>query len=308
MTPPDRPLDRSWRPDRPVPLEQILSPLAHGRHDPFQRRSSDGALWRSSLQERGAATLRLRAGAGSEVLAQGWGPGAEEALEGLPDLLGERDDPSGFVPRHELLATLQARFPHFRVARTGRVFTALLAAVLEQKVTGKQARTSLAGLLRRIGVPAPGPGAELGLWVPPSPDAVSSVPSWEWLRMQVEPGASRTLVQAASRAVALERTLSLDGPGADRALRSLPGIGVWTSAEVRSRAHGDADAVSFGDYHVPRDVGWALTGSPVDDTGLAELLAPYDGHRYRVQALIGLAGIHLPRRGPRMAVPTHLPR
>jgi 3-methyladenine DNA glycosylase/8-oxoguanine DNA glycosylase len=82
---------------------------------------------------------------------------------------------------------------------------------------------------------------------------------------------------------------------------------VWTSAEVRQRTHGDADAVSFGDYHVAKDVGWALTGAPVDDAGLAVLLEPWRPHRGRVQALVAMAGLHRPRRGPRMAPRTHLP-
>jgi 3-methyladenine DNA glycosylase/8-oxoguanine DNA glycosylase len=94
----------------------------------------------------------------------------------------------------------------------------------------------------------------------------------------------------------------------DRLLRSLPGIGVWTSAETRSRAHGDADAVSFGDYHIAKNVGYALTGEAVDDDGLAELLEPYRPHRYRVQRLVELARAGRPRRGARMAPRTHLPR
>ena len=81
----------------------------------------------------------------------------------------------------------------------------------------------------------------------------------------------------------------------------------WIAAEVRHSALGDPDAVSFGDYHVARDIGWALTGSEVDDDGLAELLEPYARHRYRVQGLLKLAGAGRPRHGPRMAVPTHLP-
>jgi hypothetical protein len=65
--------------------------------------------------------------------------------------------------------------------------------------------------------------------------------------------------------------------------------------------------VSFGDYHVAKDVGWALTGTPVDDAGLAVLLEPYRPHRLRVQVLLGLAGARRPRRAPRMRLPTHLP-
>ena len=90
-------------------------------------------------------------------------------------------------------------------------------------------------------------------------------------------------------------------------MRTLPGIGVWTSAEVRFRALGDADAVSFGDYHIAANIGYVLTGEPVDDEGLAVLLEPYAGHRHRVQRLVELAGSSRPRRGPRMAPRTHLP-
>ena len=76
---------------------------------------------------------------------------------------------------------------------------------------------------------------------------------------------------------------------------------------MRFRAHGDADAVSFGDYHIAKNVGWALTGEEVDDDGLAELLEVYRPHRYRVQRLIELAGLSRPRHGPRMAPRRHLP-
>ena len=89
---------------------------------------------------------------------------------------------------------------------------------------------------------------------------------------------------------------------ADRRLRALPGIGQWTSAEVRQRACGDADAVSVGDYHLPAAVGWALAGRKVDDAGMLDLLAPYAGHRYRAARLVELSGVRPPRRGPRMSV------
>ena len=65
---------------------------------------------------------------------------------------------------------------------------------------------------------------------------------------------------------------------------------------------------AFGDYHVAKDIGWALTGSAVDDDGLAELLEPWRPHRCRVQGLVELAGLHRPRHGARMAPRTHLPR
>jgi 3-methyladenine DNA glycosylase/8-oxoguanine DNA glycosylase len=188
------------------------------------------------------------------------------------------------------------------------VLDSLVPAVLEQKVTGQEAFASHRRLVRRYGEPAPGaPAEERGLSVAPDPGTLRTIPSWEWLRLGVDGGRSRAVVTAAGVAPALERLVDVPLEEADRRLRSLPGVGVWTSAEVRGRALGDADAVSFGDYHVAKDIGWALTGRPVDDAGLAELLEPYAGHRLRVQVLLLLAGMRRPRRGPRMALPTHLP-
>lgn len=63
--------------------------------------------------------------------------------------------------------------------------------------------------------------------------------------------------------------------------------------------------MSFGDFHVAKDICWWLTGERGDDARMAELLEPYAGHRYRVQRLMELAGAGAPRRGPRMAVPQH---
>jgi 3-methyladenine DNA glycosylase/8-oxoguanine DNA glycosylase len=243
----------------------------------------------------------------AEITAQAWGSGSDWALHQLPAMLGAMDDPTGFEPRHPVVAHAWRRHRYWRVPCTGLVFEALLAAVLEQKVTGQEAWTGWRRLLRRFGEPAPGPGQALGMRVLPTPEAVTQIPSWEWLRCQVDPARSRTAVVAARSAPAVERTLGLPGAEVERRLCSLPGVGRWTAAEVRQRAHGDADAVSFGDYHVARDIGWALTGAEVDDVGLAALLAPYSPHRYRVQRLLELTGRRRPRRGPRAAPRTHLP-
>jgi 3-methyladenine DNA glycosylase/8-oxoguanine DNA glycosylase len=299
-------LERVWRPAWPCPVGQVLGIHRRGPGDPTYRSDADGTIWRGIRTPDGVATLRLRGQAG-EVLATAWGPGAEWVLDRLPGLLGADDDPSGFAPRHPVLVDALRRHPHWRLGRTGLVLEALVPAILEQRVTGQEAFAGFRRLVRRFGEPAPGPGAEHDLWVQPDASTLRGIPSWEWLRMHVDPARSRTLVGAARVAASLERTIGLPADEVDRRLRSLPGIGVWTSAEVRFRAHGDADAVSFGDYHVAKDIGWALTGSPVDDAGLEELLEPYRPHRHRVQRLVELAGHRRPRRGPRMAPRTHLP-
>ncbi|MFS3130418.1 DNA-3-methyladenine glycosylase family protein [Nocardioides sp. Bht2] len=302
------PFQREWRPAWPCPVGSILAPLRRGAGDPTFARGGDGSLWRASLTPQGAATLRVRSDPGLGVIhASAWGPGAEWILDSVPRLLGADDDWAGFIPLHPVVERSWRAHPHWRIGATGLVFDALLPAILEQKVTGQEAFGAYRRLVTRFGDAAPGPAADAGLRVPPSAAEVAQIPSWEWLRLPVDGGRSTPAVRAAKVAGALERAGVRGAADLDRALQSLPGIGVWTSAEVRTRALGDPDAVSFGDYHVAKDVGWALTGTPVDDAGLAELLAPWAGQRARVVGLLALAGLRRPRRGPRMAPRSHLP-
>jgi hypothetical protein len=303
------PQERTWRPDWPCPVATILSPLRRGAGDPTHLREPSGAVWRASRTPDGPVTLRISSldGAG-EVRAAAWGPGSGWALDRLPTMLGASDDPSGFEPLQPVLRRAWRRFAHLRTPSTGLVLESLVPSIIEQKVTGREAWTGWRNLIRRFGEPAPGPRGATGMRVLPSPAALAAIPSWEWLRMHIDPGRSRTVVRAARVADALERTIGLPFDEVDRRLRSLPGVGQWTSAEVRQRAHGDSDAVSFGDYHLATMVGHTLTGEPIDDEEMASLLDPYRPHRHRVQRLVELAGSLPPRRGPTMAPRTHLPR
>jgi len=259
----------------------------------------------------GTATLCIRADAADgSVTGEAWGDGADWALEQLPRMLGADDDPSGFVPPPQLTQAWR-RHRHWRVGATDLVMESLVPAIIEQKVTGMEALGAFRVMVHRFGERAPGPPSEpepvVRLWVQPSPEELRAIPSWEWLRLPVDGARSRPIQHAARVATSLERAGRETPVEFDRRLRTLPGIGVWTSAETRFRALGDADAVSFGDYHIAANVGYVLTGKPVDDAGMAELLEPYAGHRHRVQRLVELAGLSRPRRGPRMAPRTHLP-
>jgi 3-methyladenine DNA glycosylase/8-oxoguanine DNA glycosylase len=309
------PVERVWRPGRPVPLLAVLGSLRRGGGDPCLRWQPDGVLWRATRTPDGPVLVRLaERRSEAAVQAHAWGPGADWALDGVPELLGDADDPSGFVPAAEhvrLAAAWRAR-PAWRVPRSRAVFEALVAAALEQRVTGQEARRSWATLVRRYGQTAPGPAGDpaafaAGMIVPPTPRGWAAIPTWVWLRAGVEETRRRVVVAAAAVAGRLEATVELPGEEAARLLRTLPGVGVWTAAEVRQRAHGDPDAFSWNDFHVSRNVSWALTGRVLDDAGCAELVERYRGHRFRVQRLLELEGLVRPRRGPRMALPTHLP-
>jgi 3-methyladenine DNA glycosylase/8-oxoguanine DNA glycosylase len=302
---PTAPASRLWNPGRPLDLARTLAPMRRGAGDPAYRVDADNAVWRVVRTPAGPGTLRLAAHRGVGVVeAWAWGAGADWLLESVPALLGSYDEASDFVPRHPVLRDVAARHPGWRIGRGGLVLEALVPAILEQKVTGRQARASWRALVRLFGEPAPGP-APAGMAVPPTAADWARIPSWEWHRAGVEPARSRAIVTAARAAGRLEETIALGTVAADGRLRALPGVGVWTSAETRQRSHGDPDAVSVGDYHLPAVVGVALTGHRVDDAGMLELLAPYAGHRYRVTRLIEMSGVHHPRYGPRMTIQDH---
>jgi hypothetical protein len=310
-----------WEAPFLVDLARTVGVHRRGRGDPSFRVEPSGTVWRTSRTPLGPATLRVTAGGagaadgppiagpagggaeaagGSTVLAWTWGPGAAWLLASVPGLLGADDDKTGFQPVHPVLAEMDRRHPHLRIGRSGRVFEALVPAVLEQKVVGTEAKRAWRSLMLKFGEPAPGP-APAGMRVFPPPRTWARIPSWDWHRAGVEGVRAKTVIGAARVAGRLEEIVAMTPAEADRRLRSLPGIGPWTSAEIRQRACGDADAVSVGDLHLPGAVGWALAGRKVDDAGMLELLAPYAGHRHRAARLVVLSGMHPPRHGPKMA-------
>ena len=289
-----------YRPPVPISLSLALAALQRGPGDPTQRVGPDGALWRTARTPQGPATLRL-AVRGGAVHAAAWGDGAAWTLAQVPALLGADDDVTGFTPHHPVIRETWRRLAHLRLPRTGLVFEQLVPAILEQRVTGKEARASFRWLVRRYGEPPPAPAPE-GMRVVPAPSLWRRIPSWEWHRANVDPGRARTVIAAAEVAHRLEESLALPRETRLARLRAIPGVGVWTAAEVAQRAWGDPDEVSVGDFHLPALVGWALAGRPVDDDGMLELLAPYDGHRQRAVRLVELSGMRKPAFGPRMPV------
>lgn len=293
-------LTRSVRADVPLDPRLTLDGLGRGSGDPTFRRAG-AAIWRGTCTPEGPAALRVRAHPRwCTVEGSAWGAGAGWVLDRLPDLVGLRDDPAGFEPGLPLLDRLARRYAGWRVCRTGQVLEALIPAVLEQQVTNTEAWRSWRELVWRYGERAPAPGG-VRLWVPPAAATWAAIPSWEWHRAGVAPRRARTAVACARVAARLEATLDLPTAEAERRLRSVPGVGAWTVAEVRQRAYGDADAVSVGDFHLAKNVGWALAGRRFDDETMLAALERWRGHRYRVTSLIELGGYVAPRRGPRLS-------
>jgi 3-methyladenine DNA glycosylase/8-oxoguanine DNA glycosylase len=329
--------EREWIAPFAVDVRLTLSVQGRGRGDPTFRTDEAGAIWRTSLTPAGPGTIRVLPGRElpsadpaadpvTAVRAQAWGPGAQWLLDALPGALGADDDTFGFTAdAHTVIRDAARRHPGLRLGRSGRLMEALVPAVLEQKVVILEAHRAWRILLAKYGTTPPGP-APTGMRVFPDPRTWRRIPSWDWHRAGVEGVRAETIIRAATVADTLERLLTLSHEEADRRLRTIPGIGVWTSAEARQRAAGDPDAVSVGDYHLKNVVGWALAGKDRStDEEMLALLEPFKGHRHRATRLIGLSRGHgtgvaagsgagagagiarygaggPPRRGPRMSV------
>jgi 3-methyladenine DNA glycosylase/8-oxoguanine DNA glycosylase len=270
-------------------------------------RIAEDGLWRTTTTPDGPATVRI-ASSGGAVRISAWGPGAERAGAAVPEWLGAADRPEDFEPGdHPIVGDLHRRTPWLRLGRTGRTWDAVVPAVLEQKVTVVEANRVWRELLRLAGEPAPGPAPE-GMKVPPSPQRVLDVTDWQWHHCGLD-GARRRAVRAvATVASRLEPEVAGNSAALQKRLCSIPGIGVWTAAEVAQRALGCPDSVSVGDYHLKNIVGYALTGRRnTDDEQMLELLEPWRGQRQRVVRLLLAGGSRRPRRGPRLA-PTNYRR
>lgn len=284
--------------DAPLDLFASLGPLVRGHGDRTIRLARDRAWW-ATRTVGGPATLGFSVER-DRLRVDAWGSGAEIALGRVAGLftdgthaLGDAADPR--------IAALSRRRPGVRILRTGAVMESLVAAILEQKVTGTEAHRAWHGLVRRHGEPAPGP-SELGLRLLPAPATLAALPYWAYHPLGLERRRADLIRAIARNAAAFERLADGPLPAAYARLRAIPGIGPWTVAEVGVRALGDIDAVSVGDFHLPHLVAYALAGEPrATDARMLELLEPYRGRRALVVRLLELSGVRAPRYGPRLA-------
>lgn len=286
---------RSLALDGPLDLRLTLGVLREGAGDPCLRLSRSDAV-RATRTPEGPATTELRV-RGAELEADAWGPGAGWALEHVGELVGLRDDAGDLRPAHPLVRYLLLRLRGLRLGRTQGVFEALVPAIIGQKVTGREARTSYARLVRRYGETAPGPH---GLHVPPSAGTLAGLGYYEFHPLGIERKRAEVLRRAAGDGDRVERLGTEPASSARRRLETIRGVGVWTSGHVARVALGDPDAVILGDYNLPHTVAYALAREErATDQRMLELLAPYPGQRGRVQRLIATACGPAPRRGPR---------
>jgi len=290
--------------------------LDHLGRGAVARRADDGSVWRAedgpegplllmAAQNHEHFTMRAWAPADSgwdrtsvRDMAQGWA-GFADSADGIAHLL---DD-------HPLLSRVARRFALMRLSRLPNVQEAIGRGVIGQLVQVAEANRSTAQLTRHAGSPI-GP---LHAW--PTTARLATMPVYEFHRhCGLSQRSARAIAAATMMDAPLRRHAAASDWGAfDARLRSIPGIGVWTSGEARA-ALGDPDAVSFGDYHLPRVVGNLLGGDEPEggwnDSHLEALLEPFRPHRARVIRLL-LSGVMNSavrgsgRRAPHAAVSAH---
>ena len=202
------------------------------------------------------------------------------------------DDPTEFhrmVRRHPVLGPLARRVDP-RISSTPTVFESFAIAVIEQLVTGFEARASVRRLWRIAGELVP----STNLRAAPTGASVKRVPMWQMHALGIGSKRAVTLREGAGRADALERLRAEPPAVAIEKLQSLRGVGPWTANAVARSGLGWSDAVPVGDFHAPYTVTAALGGRDdltredprAADEAMLEVLAPFRPHRARVAILL----------------------
>ena len=271
---------------RPLDLRLTLAPTRLGKGDPCTKLRGDEAF-RASRTPDGPVTLHLRV-RGARLGARAWGPGADWALEQLPELVGEFD--RGVVRTdHRLILELQERLTGLRIGATRRMLEAMLPAIAAQGTTNFEAKRTYRQVIEKLGDPAPGPRA-LDLFVPPAARDLAAASFQELHLLGLEQGRADVMRRAAARAAALESATALPAGQVESQIRRVAGVGVWTAAVVRHVVLGDPDVVPVGDRRLADLVAWVFTGNRHgSDAQMLDLLEPFRGQRGRVIRLLRAA-------------------
>ncbi len=272
--------------------------LRTGGNDPTVRREHDG-LWRTARLPSGPATVRIVVDLYNSIEATAWGDGADEALAQVPQWIGLADG-EWDLPDHPVTDRLLKAHRGLRLINTIDVFESLIPTILQQRVTWQEAAFAWRGIVNELGDDAPGPA---GLMLVPTPRAIRAAGIEKLVRLGVGRQQARTIYEVAFSASRLQRASELPTSEAMALLEKVRGVGPWTSASVMGMRLGRPEPVIVGDLHLPNSVCWALAGEARgDDERMQELLAPFDGHAFRVVRLLFAARIEAPRRGPRREI------
>jgi hypothetical protein len=207
---------------------------------------------------------------------------ANRAVGGLLNRLPLDDGYERFAPGDSVIAPLLRAFPGGRILPVPWLFDLACSVVLQQRVSFSEARRSWCAIARTLGT------SDAFGTAFPRPETMARVPSWQWRDFGVDVQRARTLSALAHEEASrpfLRPTLAFDDVRAR--LRSIPGIGPWTTEMILGFGAGDPDAVLVGDLHLPNLAAWAFARRPRGtDEELLGFLAAYPGQRFRVARLL----------------------
>ena len=218
---------------------------------------------------------------------------AEEAVARMRFALGVDDDLSAFHERfrHDpLIGPSVRRRPWLRVRRRPEPFEALAWAVTEQLIEVERAHAIQRRIVRAWGPRAIGWDGETVLRDVPRPGVLAGVAPARLQSFDLSAGRALALVKVA-REVARGR-VDLGRPDHEtgwRRLRTIPGIGRWTTDILALYGQGRYDVIPAGDLGFLKLVGRLRSGGdPRDLAAEDEVRAVFA--RYGEWA--GLAGLH----------------
>lgn len=277
-----------------IDLASTFGTLASLTGDPTVR-LQQGLFERATVTPDGSATIAVSWHTDQpDARVEAHGDGADWLLERAPQLLGCRDDVTGFEPTTPPLRDLWRRHCGDRIPRTGTLWHDLAWLIVQQRVSRVDAAEQWRRLVNDLGAPAP---AIPSLMAPPEPTTVARLGYHHFHRYGIERRRADNLLHAARAAVRFQTLVDDDVDAVMPALRSVRGIGAWTASCVATQTWGDRDAVIVGDSGIPSIVAWLLARERrADDHRLLELLEQYRPHRYRVIRLAFASGIKPPRR------------
>lgn len=291
---------KSWTLPKPADFSPFHSWrfLKLGRYDPTCKRVGPDR-WQRVFWHQGRL-CRFSYGADSKRLAavlEFTGEGAGDSI-GEPEVkasLGLSDPGWPNPPEHPVLTRIPREVKSLRLVRVLWPYEALLATVLQQRVSWEEASQNWSNLCRCHGA----------RWddqcSAPSPAKLLTLSNDEFAALGIESSRAAPC-RAAARILADRLRLDEDLGELEARLLAARGIGPWTASAFLGLACAQSDTVPLGDYDLPKLVHFVFSGERdgTDDLMLSHL-APFAGHRFRVIRWLWSAGFKMPRRGPRLA-------
>ena len=261
----------------------VLGPLAMLRGDPTVRLGLREVL-RVTWTPEGPGSIAVSWGDEPGCLAvRCRGDGAAWLQERAARLVGVDDGVTSFAPEADVVRRLWARFSGDRVGATATVWHDLAWIAVQQRVHRSDAAAQWRRLVMALGEPST---EHEGLYSPPSPERLARAAPWSLRALGIDARRATTLIEAARVAHRLHRLSEVPFAEAEKPLRSIAGVGAWTTSCLSGLTWGEPDTVITGDSGIPSLIASTLTGERrADDARMIALLEPFRPHRYRILRL-----------------------